>query len=57
MVLISLQRFYIFLNIKNWQEKMFCFFIRYKNLVKIPKKIFDMIQFYEPWSSDFGDDH
>lgn len=43
---------YIYLNEKINNKKMYCFFIKYDNLTKIPENIFNKIKFYvpgEPW--------
>jgi len=43
---------YIYLNEKINNKKIYCFFIKYDNLTKIPKNIFNKIKFYvpgEPW--------
>lgn len=43
---------YIYLNEKINNKKMYCFFIKYDNLTKIPERIFNKIRFYvpgEPW--------
>jgi len=43
---------YIYLNEKINNKKMYCFFIKYDNLTKIPENIFKKIKFYipgEPW--------
>ncbi len=43
---------YIYLKGKINNKKMYCFFIKYNNLKKIPENIFKKIRFYvpgEPW--------
>lgn len=43
---------YIYLNQKINNKNMYCFFIRYSNLVQIPENILKKIKFYfpgEPW--------
>ena len=43
---------YIYLNEKINNKKMYCFFIKYDNLVRIPENILKMVKFYvpgEPW--------
>ena len=43
---------YIYLNEKINNKKIYCFFIKYDNLTKIPENIFKKIKFYvpgEPW--------
>jgi len=43
---------YIYLKEKINNKKMYCFFIKYDNLTKIPEKIYKKIKFYtpgEPW--------
>ncbi len=37
---------YIYLNEKINNKKMYCFFIKYDNLKKIPTKIYNKIKFY-----------
>lgn len=37
---------YIYLNEKINKRKMYCFFIKYDDLIKIPKNIFKKIRFY-----------
>lgn len=39
---------YIYLIEKINNKKLYCFFIRYNNLTKIPKNIFEKIKFYVP---------
>ena len=39
---------YIYLNEKINNKKIYCFFIKYNNLTKIPKTIFNKIKFYVP---------
>jgi len=43
---------YIYLDEKINNKKMYCFFIRYKNVMKLPQKKFMKIKFYGkdvPW--------
>ena len=43
---------YIYLNEKINNKNMYCFFIKYDNLVRIPENILKMVKFYvpgEPW--------
>lgn len=43
---------YIYLNEKINNKNMYCFFIKYDNLVQIPENIYKKIKFYvsgEPW--------
>lgn len=43
---------YIYLKEKINNKSMYCFFIKYNNLEKIPEKIYKKIKFYipgEPW--------
>lgn len=43
---------YIYLSEKINNKNMYCFFIKYDNLVQIPENIFKKIKFYvpgEPW--------
>ena len=37
---------YIYLNEKINNKKMYCFFIKYDDLVQIPKNIYKKIEFY-----------
>lgn len=39
---------YIYLKEKINNKKMYCFFIRYKNLMKIPENLYERISFYLP---------
>ena len=43
---------YIYLNEKINNKNMFCFFIKYDNLVQIPENVLKKVKFYvpgEPW--------
>lgn len=43
---------YIYLKEKFNNKNMYCFFIKYDNLVRIPENILKMVKFYvpgEPW--------
>ena len=39
---------YIYLNEKINNKKIYCFFIKYENLVQIPENIYKKIKFYDP---------
>ena len=43
---------YIYLNERINNKNMFCFFIKYDNLIQIPENILKKVKFYipgEPW--------
>ena len=43
---------YIYLNENIANKKLYCFFLKYKSLNKMPEKIYQKIKFYipgEPW--------
>lgn len=42
---------YIYLKDKINNKKIYCFFIKYDNLVKIPENIYKKIKFYVPGES------
>lgn len=44
---------YIYLKQKINNKKMYCFFIKYDDLIKIPENIFKRIKFYDQYDSWF----